>query len=62
MDEAKIQISDLEHKEAKNTQSEQEEKRVQKKNEDSVSSLWGSFKCANVHIMGVPERGERARI
>ena len=36
VDEAKTQISDLEHKEAKNNQSEQqEEKRIQK-NEDSV--------------------------
>ena len=39
VDEAENQISDLEHKEAKNKQSEQqEEKRIQK-NEDRVSSL-----------------------
>ena len=39
VDEAENQINDLEHKEAKNNQSEQqEEKRIQK-NEDSVSSL-----------------------
>ena len=31
MDEAKNQINDLEHKKAKNNQSEQEEKRIQKK-------------------------------
>ena len=31
VDEAKNQINDLEHKEAKNNQSEQEEKRIQKK-------------------------------
>ena len=37
VDEAKNQINDLEHKEAKN-KSKQEEKRIQK-NEDSVSSL-----------------------
>ena len=30
VDEAKNQINDLEHKEAKNTQSEQQEKRIQK--------------------------------
>ena len=30
VDEAKNQIDDLEHKEAKNNQSEQEEKRIQK--------------------------------
>ena len=37
MDKAKNQINDLEHKEAKNNQSE-EEKRIQK-NEDIVSSF-----------------------
>ena len=31
VDEAENQINDLEHKEAKNNQSEQEEKRIQKK-------------------------------
>ena len=31
MDKAKNQINDLEHKEAKNNQPEQEEKRIQKK-------------------------------
>ena len=44
VDKAENQINDLEHKEAKNNQSEQqEEKRIQK-NEDSVSSLWDNFK------------------
>ena len=43
MDEAEDQIYDLEHKEAKTNQSEQEEKRIQK-NEGSVSSLWDNFK------------------
>ena len=38
VDGAKDQINDLEHKEAKNHQSEQKEKRIQK-NEDSISSL-----------------------
>ena len=52
-DEAKNQISDLEYKEAKNTQSEQQkEKRIKRKNEDSVRSLWDSLKCANNHIRG----------
>ena len=50
---ANNQITDLEHKEAKNNQSEQqEEKRIQK-NEDSISSLWDNFEDTNVHIMGV---------
>ena len=38
VDEAESQINDFEHKEAKNNQSEQEEKRI-KKSEDSISSL-----------------------
>ena len=41
VDKAENQINDLEHKEAKNNQSEQqEEKGIQKKNEGSKSSLW----------------------
>ena len=40
-DEAENQINDLEHKEPKNNQSEQEEEKIQK-NEDSISSLWAT--------------------
>ena len=55
MDEAKNQINDLEHKEPKNNQSEQqEEKRIQK-NEDSINSLWDNFKWSNIHLIGVPD-------
>ena len=55
MDEPENQINDLEHKGAKNNQSEQqEEKRIQK-NQGSVSSLWDNFKHSNIHIIGVPE-------
>ena len=44
VDKAENQINDVEHKEAKNKQSEQqEEKRIQK-NEDTVSSQWDNFK------------------
>ena len=58
MDEAKNQIIDWEHKEAKNNQSKQLKKEL-KKNEDSVSSLWDNFKCSNIHIVGVPEGREK---
>ena len=59
VDEAENQINDLEHKEAKNNQSaQQEEKRIQK-NEDSVSSLWDNFKSSNIGIIGVPEGKEK---
>ena len=45
VDEAENQINDLEYKEAKNNQSEQqEENRTPPQNEDSVSSLWDNFK------------------
>ena len=58
-DEAGTQINDLEHKEAKNNQSEKQEvKRIQK-TEGSISSLWEKFKRSNIHIMGMPEGEEK---
>ena len=58
MDETENQISDLEHKEAKNNQSEEEEKRIQK-SKDSLSSLWDNFKRSGICIIGVPEGEEK---
>ena len=58
VNEAHNQINDLEHKEAKNSPSEQEGERIQN-NEDSVSSLWDNFKKFNIHITGVPEGEEK---
>ena len=43
MDEAENQIDVLDHKEAKNNQSEQEDERQIQKNKDSVSLLWGNL-------------------
>ena len=43
VDEAENHNNDMKHKEPKNNQGEQEEKRIQK-NEGSVSSLWDNFK------------------
>ena len=58
VDEPENQINDLEHKEPKNNQSEQqEEKRIQK-NEDCINSLWDKFKRSNIHIREVPEGEE----
>ena len=57
MDEAENQVSDLEHKETKLNQSEQEEKR-NPQNEDSVCNLWDNFKCSNICIIGVAEGEE----
>ena len=48
VNEAEYQINDLEHKEAKINQSEQqEEKRIQKI-EGSIGSLWDNFKSSQV--------------
>ena len=59
VDEAENQINDLEHKEAKSNQSEQQEEKRILKNEDSVSSLRDNFKCSNIWIIGVPEGEEK---
>ena len=61
MDEAKNQINDLEHKEAKNYQSKQQEEIRIQKNEDRVSSLWDKFKGFNVHIIGIPEEKRKIK-
>ena len=57
MEEAKNQINDLEHKEAKNHHAEQEEKKIQK-NGDIINSLWDNFKTSNICLTGVPEGEE----
>ena len=60
VDEAKNQINDWEYKEAKNSQSEQEEKRVQK-NKASVSSLWHNFKHSNIRIIGCQKEKRKSK-
>ena len=57
VDKAENQITDLEHKEAKNHQSQQVERIP--KYEDSMSSLWENFKRSNIRIIGVPEGEEK---
>ena len=32
-----------------------------KRNEDSLREVWDNFKCTNICIKGVPERGEREK-
>ena len=59
MDETENQIHDLEHREAKNNPSEQEEEKRIQKHEDNISSLWDNFKCPKIHIIGVPEEEEK---
>ena len=59
MDKAENQINDLEHKEAKTNQSEQQEEKRIHNNKDSVSSLWDNFKHSSTRIIGVPEGEEK---
>ena len=62
MDEVENHINDLEHKEAKNNQSEQEEtESKKKKNMGSISSLWDNFKMSNIHFLGLPEEGKEKK-
>ena len=65
MDEAKYQINDLEHKEEKKiNQSEQQDEKKnpkKKKNEDSVSSPWDTFKRSNICLIGVPEKEDKGQ-
>ena len=56
VDEAKNQITDLEHKEAKKHM--QNKKKRIPKNEGSINSLWDNLKSSNIHLIGVPE-GEK---
>ena len=62
MDEAKNQINDFEHKEAKSNQSEQqEEKRIQK-NEDSIKQPLGQLQAfQHLHHRDARRGRERAR-
>nr|KAF6336986.1 hypothetical protein mMyoMyo1_012168 [Myotis myotis] len=53
------QTNNLEYEEAKNTQSEEQKEKSTPKYEDNIRSLWDNFKCTNIHVMGVPEGGER---
>ena len=61
MNKAETQINDLEHKESKIKQAEQQEEKIIQKNEDSISSLWDNVKRSNIHIMGVPEGEKKAQ-
>ena len=53
LDSAENQINYLEHKEAKNNQSEQEEEKGIQKNEASIRSFWDNFKRSNSCIIRV---------
>ena len=59
VDETENENSDLEYKEAKNTQSEQQKEKKNLKIEYSVRSLCDNFKSTNICIMRVQEGEER---
>ena len=61
MDDTENQINGLEHKEAKNNQSEQQEEKRIPPNKDSISDLWDNFKFSDIHIIGMPEREEKEK-
>ena len=59
--EAEERINDLEDRMVEFTAAEQNKEKRMKRNEDSLRDLWDNIKNDNIHIRGVPERGERER-
>ena len=58
MNEAGIQINDLEHKEEISIQPEQQEEKRIKKNKSSIKTLWNISKSTKIQIIHVPEGEE----
>ena len=59
--EAQAQINDLEDRMVEITAAEQNiEKRI-KSNEDNLRDLLDNIKCMNIHIVQIPEGGEREK-
>ena len=57
--ETGTQINSVDQKEEVNIQPEQnEETKIQKKNEERLRDLWDNFKRSNIQIIGVPEGEE----
>ena len=61
VNEAKNQISNLEYKETKNNQQEEQEKERIPQNKNSVRNLRDNFKHINIHIMGGGMEGEERK-
>ena len=56
--ETGTQINNMEQKEERNIQPEQDEEKIILKNEERLRSVQDNFKHSNVRIIGVPERDE----
>ena len=54
-------INDLDDRMVEIIAIEQNIEKIMKRNEDSLRDLWDNIKCINIHILGVPEGGERER-
>ena len=59
MNEPESQINDLEHKEPKNSHAEKEEEKGIQKTVDSVTASGTTFERSNIHLIRVPEGGEK---
>ena len=57
LNEAEEWISELEDRVVETTAT----KKKKEWNEDSLRDLWDNIKCANIHIIGVPEGEEREK-
>ena len=70
VDEAKNQINDLEHKEAKQNKTKNKKqtqpiriktRKKNPKNEASLSSTWDNFKHSNISIVGVKKKKRKSK-
>ena len=59
--EAEEKINELEDRMVEITATEQNTDKRMKRNEDSLKDLRDTIKYTNIHIIGVPEGGERER-
>ena len=59
--EAEERISEVEDRLVEITDAEQKREKRLKTNEESLRELWDNIKRINIHIIGVPEGGEREK-
>ena len=54
MNNAEEWINDMKDRIMEITQSEQQTKKSNEKNESKIRDLWENIKCANLHTVGIP--------